>query len=156
MDHSPALTPSVCNNGALRRATRRLGQFYDDALAPSGLRATQFSLLAQVRRADRPAMSDLAEMVVMDLSALGHTLKPLVRAGFVRLMPDERDRRTKRVVLTDAGMQKLREATRLWRAMQDRFDAAFGADEAARLRTTLDYLAGEAFADALMGVRGAS
>lgn len=37
-----------CNNSMLRRASRMLGQVYDDALAPSGLRATQFGLLAQI------------------------------------------------------------------------------------------------------------
>ncbi|TGT34867.1 MarR family transcriptional regulator, partial [Mesorhizobium sp. M8A.F.Ca.ET.167.01.1.1] len=36
---------SRCNNATLRRAARRLGRFYDDALAPSGLKGTQFGLL---------------------------------------------------------------------------------------------------------------
>ncbi|TJW81943.1 MAG: MarR family transcriptional regulator, partial [Mesorhizobium sp.] len=39
---------SRCNNATLRRAARRLGRFYDDALAPSGLKGTQFGLLYQI------------------------------------------------------------------------------------------------------------
>ena len=40
--------PSPCNNAMLRRASRMLGQVYDEELAASGLRTTQHSLLAQI------------------------------------------------------------------------------------------------------------
>lgn len=36
---------ALCNNLALRKAARYLGATYDKALAPVGLRATQFSIL---------------------------------------------------------------------------------------------------------------
>ena len=47
-DKGLSITP--CNNAAIRQAARMLGQLYDDALAPSGLRATQHTLLKTVRR----------------------------------------------------------------------------------------------------------
>ena len=37
-----------CTNNALRRAARRLGQLYDEALAPIGLKVTQAGVLAQI------------------------------------------------------------------------------------------------------------
>jgi hypothetical protein len=40
----------VCTNTSLRRAARRLGNLYDDALAPLGLKATQVGLLADIER----------------------------------------------------------------------------------------------------------
>ncbi|MGH8850121.1 MAG: hypothetical protein ACREYD_03915, partial [Casimicrobiaceae bacterium] len=40
----------ACACGRLRRAARALTQLYDDAMAPSGLRITQFSLLRTVAR----------------------------------------------------------------------------------------------------------
>ncbi len=86
-----------CNNSMLRRASRMLGQLYDDELAPSGLRATQHGLLAQIHIMGAPTLRDLAAEIVMDLSALGHTLKPLVRDGYVALVPDKEDRRVKHV-----------------------------------------------------------
>ena len=73
---------SLCNNAALRRAARRLGQLYDDQLTPSGLRTTQHGLLAQIEVMGSPALGELADMV-MDASALSHTLRPLTRDGLV-------------------------------------------------------------------------
>ncbi|WP_336490213.1 MarR family winged helix-turn-helix transcriptional regulator [Methylobacterium nigriterrae] len=142
--------PSLCSNAVLRQAMRSLGQLYDDALAPSGLRATQHGLLATIAALGSPTMGALAEALVMDLSGLGHTLKPLARDGYVRLVPDERDRRARRVSLSDAGRAKLGETTALWRAAQDRFEAAFGPIEAAHLRRVLGHLASREFRDAFL------
>jgi len=139
---------SYCNNAALRKATRRLGQLYDDVLAPSGLKATQCTLLIQIRALGQGTLRELASSLVMDQSALGHTLKPLIRDGLVALAPDPHDRRVKRVVLTDAGVRKFEEALTLWRAAQDRFESAYGRKKAEQLRSVLNFVASEAFADA--------
>src|SRR5688572_2875489 len=74
---------SRCNNATLRRAARKLGQFYDDIVAPSGLKATQQGLLYQIHATGQPTMGEIAAALIMDLSALGHTLKPLIRDGYV-------------------------------------------------------------------------
>ncbi|MEH3145165.1 MAG: MarR family winged helix-turn-helix transcriptional regulator [Methylobacterium frigidaeris] len=143
--------PHPCSNAALRRATRRLGQLYDDALAPAGLKATQFGLLAQIRLLDQPSMGDLAAAMVMDLSALGHTLRPLARDGLVALTVDPRDRRSRRVAVTAAGEARFREAFRLWREVQARFERTFGAEKSALLRGLLDEIAAPPFAAAFAG-----
>ncbi|CCV08696.1 Quorum sensing regulator [Mesorhizobium metallidurans STM 2683] len=135
----PGLT--LCNNAMLRRATRKLGQFYDDVLAPSGLKATQQGLLYQIHIGDDPAMGAIAAALIMDLSALGHTLKPLIRDGYVETFADKDDRRIKRVRLTPRGLVKLDEAMKLWSLAQQRFEAMVGKDEAARLRAALDDIA---------------
>ncbi|TIX32676.1 MAG: MarR family transcriptional regulator, partial [Mesorhizobium sp.] len=83
---------TLCSNAMLRRATRKLGQFYDYVLAPSGLKATQQGLLYQIHIGDEPAMGDIAAALVMDLSALGHTLKPLIRDGYLETFTDPDDR----------------------------------------------------------------
>ncbi len=105
---------SLCNNATLRRATRKLGQFYDDVLAPSGLKATQQGLLYQIHVGEEPAMGAIAAALIMDLSALGHTLKPLIRDGYIETFADPDDRRIKRVRLTPQGLAKLDEAMKLW------------------------------------------
>ena len=99
--------PSPCNNAMLRRASRMLGQVYDEELAASGLRTTQHSLLAQIDKMKGPTLRELATEIVMDLSALGHTLKPLIRDRYVILVPDKDDRRVKHVTLTRSGKSKL-------------------------------------------------
>ena len=140
--------PVDCSNTGLRKATRRLGQLFDDVLEPSALKATQHSLLAHIAALEAPTMKMLAGSLVMDLSALGHTLKPLERDGFVTLARDKRDKRSKRVTLTTAGKVKLEEATELWRLAQGRFEAAFGPRKAQKLRKALNLLASEDFDEA--------
>jgi DNA-binding MarR family transcriptional regulator len=133
--------PTRCSNAALRRATRSVGQLYDEALAPCGLRTTQYGLLAKIRGLGTPTMGELAEAMVMDLSGLAHTLKPLSRDGYVSVVPDPWDRRARRIALTETGAAKLAEATPLWRAAQARFEAAFGSERAELLRALLHELA---------------
>jgi DNA-binding MarR family transcriptional regulator len=134
-----------CNNAALRKAARRLGRLYDAALQPSGLRATQYILLAQIYDLGCPTMADLADSLIMDLSATRHSLEPLVRDRLVRLRVDEKDRRARRVTLTPAGIAKFKEAMQLWRKAQDRFERAFGSARASKLRSELSALSSEPF-----------
>lgn len=150
----PALAISnFCNNGALRRATRHLSQLFDDVLAPSGLRAAQHGLLYYIYELHGPTMKELAEALVMDLSALGHTLKPLARDGFVELVADERDRRAKRVFLTHQGQTKLAQTVELWRVAQQRVETVLGVDEARRMREMLATVASKDFGDAFRAGR---
>ena len=141
------IDPNYCNNVVLRQAARRMGQLYDDVITPSGMRATQNGLLAQINHMDEPTMRELADALVMDLSALGHALKPLTRDGWVELVPDARGPRAKRVRLTALGIGKLEEAMLLWKVAQDSFEAAFGAERAQELRSVLSYIASEEFAE---------
>ncbi|TPN85739.1 winged helix-turn-helix transcriptional regulator [Mesorhizobium sp. CU2] len=141
MDKAQSPGFSRCNNATLRRAARSLGRFYDDALAPSGLKGTQFGLLFQIHVSDEPAMSTVADALIMDLSALGHTLKPLVRDGYVESFADPNDRRVKRLRLTPQGQAKLDEALILWSVAQQQFEAKVGVEQAAKLRAALDAVA---------------
>ncbi|MEX2691054.1 MarR family winged helix-turn-helix transcriptional regulator [Rhizobium mongolense] len=137
---------AYCSNSALRRATRQLGQLYDDVLAPSGLKATQYGLLSQIHFNGNPSLKSLADGLVMDLSALGQTLKPLIRDGLLELVPDEKDRRVKRAGLTEIGVEKWQEAHLLWREAHSRFDNAFGEEESAALRNAMNRIASPDFA----------
>ncbi|WP_199902498.1 MarR family winged helix-turn-helix transcriptional regulator [Azospirillum sp. B4] len=143
-----------CTNTAVRRAARRLGQLYGDVTAPTGLTSPQQILLSHLKLAagwaDPAAttLQHLAAAMVMDLSALGHTLKPLIRDGYVELVPDARDRRVKRARLTEKGEAKQAEGLALWRVAQARFNALFGPEEAAALRRALAVVASDEFAEA--------
>jgi DNA-binding MarR family transcriptional regulator len=137
-----------CNATALRKATRRVSQLYDTVLAPTGLRSTQRSILMHIARAGTPTMGDLAAALVLDRSALAHNLKPLERDGLVVVAPDEADRRSRRVALTEAGEQKLKASLELWKDAQRRFEAAFGPERASSLRDTLAVVASAELASA--------
>src|SRR5580658_6718674 len=72
-----------CHCTELRKASRRISQLYDTALAPSGLKTTQRAILAEIGRSEPTTVGALAEALVMDSGALTHTLKPLERAGLL-------------------------------------------------------------------------
>jgi DNA-binding MarR family transcriptional regulator len=141
----PATT--VCNTGALRRASRRLSQLYDDVLAPTGLRITQYALLNQIDRTGPAALSELAAYMVMDRSTLGHNLRPLERDGLVELLVDPDDRRSRLIGLTRAGRERLKEARPYWKKANERFENAFGSERAASLRALLQEVYSSDFVD---------
>lgn len=121
--------------------------YSSDELAASGLRTTQHSLLAQIDKMNGPTLRVLATELVMDLSALGHTLKPLIRDTYIILVPDKDDRRVKHVTLTKSGKSKLKHS-KLWARAQQRFEAVFGDERAVQLRDVLDELSSETFRQA--------
>jgi DNA-binding MarR family transcriptional regulator len=136
---------SACTCGSLRKASRRISQFYDTALAPVGIKSTQYSILSEVDRGSLEGpvtMCELATSMVMDRSTLGHNLKPLERDDLVvlRLAPD--DRRKRYVELTKKGRSTLQRARRLWRHAEGRFETIFGKEPAAELRAVLLSIAG--------------
>ena len=129
-----------CNCAAIRMAARKVTQLYDQALAPSGLRITQYPVLSWLATAGPMTMNVLAERLVMDRATLGHNLRPLQAQGLVTLATG-RDRRSRVVTLTEAGKRKLAEARPAWRAAQRTFEAAFGKEDSAALRATMVRLA---------------
>ena len=72
---------SECFATAARKASRRLTQFYDDALEPCGLRSTQYAMLNELARsAHPPTLAELASALVSDRSSVGHNSEA-ARAG---------------------------------------------------------------------------
>src|SRR5580698_3447889 len=134
----PGCRASECFATAARKASRRLTQFYDDALEPSGLRSTQYAILTELARSGAPpTLAELASALVSDRSAVGHNLRPLIRDGYVALEPGAEDRRERRIVLTPQGQSKYHEARALWQTAQNEFLAAYGKDHSESLRAAL-------------------
>src|SRR5438046_10240136 len=105
---SATATPSPeCNCLALRQAARHVTQFYDQCLAPSGLRTTQLSILAKLKRLGPLTINALARELVMDRTTLGRTMLPLERDGLIAIKDGALDRRSKQVHLTKSGVEAL-------------------------------------------------
>lgn len=136
---------AYCNGYALRQATRHVSQFYDQVLAPSGLRATQYTMLVEIAERGPIALLPLAEHMVMDRATLGHNLRPLASSGYITVKVGD-DRRSREVSLTEAGRRILAEATPLWQRAHDAFEAAIGTEQAAHLRKVLGRVAEASFA----------
>src|SRR5215831_11228066 len=100
METDTRLKPELCNCLALRQASRRVTQFYDQFLTAAGLRTTQFSILARLRRLGPTTISVLAADLVMDRTTLGRNLQPLEREGLVAVVKGREDRRSREIRLT--------------------------------------------------------
>ena len=104
---------------ALRHATRVLTAVYDAALARSGLRVTQYSILARLGRLGPMPVSRLAAEAALDRSTMGRNLDPLERRGLVRIEVGNADRRERIACLTAAGQAAVEAARPYWRGAQD-------------------------------------
>ncbi|MEQ8397438.1 MarR family winged helix-turn-helix transcriptional regulator [Thalassobaculum sp.] len=125
-----------CTCAALRRTARRMTQIYDDALKPTGLKLTQYSLLAMLAQAGEPSITDLADLMMMDRTTLTRNLRPLQAAGWVRLGTGG-DKRSRSVVLTAKGESTLQAARPVWRQAEASIRGKLGADGGRQLRRLL-------------------
>ncbi|ARU06088.1 MarR family transcriptional regulator [Comamonas serinivorans] len=119
-----------CNCFLIRSLSRKITQLYDDVLAPSGLRGTQFSLMLTARKGldGAPAsVSALADRLNTDRTTLTRNLRILQAAGHIELVAG-RDARSKCVQLTPAGEAALSHAQTLWREAQREVRTRCGDD----------------------------
>lgn len=121
----------------LRQAARAVTQFYDRALESTGLRITQFSILAVLRVAAPASINQLAELLVMDRTTLSRNVDLLEEEGLAERRRSPEDGRKREVLLTDAGREKLEEAYPRWRRAQQRVEEALGDAEIDGLREQL-------------------
>src|SRR5580704_4674883 len=106
--------PAGCNCLALRQASRHVTQFYDQFLAPSGLRTTQYSILARLQRKGPMTINALAAEMVMDRTTLGRNILPLQRDGLIAVGRGKSDRRSKELCLTPSGAARWRRTSKAW------------------------------------------
>ena len=114
---------------------------YDRELAPTGLRLTQYSLLATLRREGGDtgiAVSDLAAAMDMDRTTLTRNLRPLLDQGLVELGADESDARVRRALITASGRAAFGEAQPYWRGAQAFVNRTLGEGDVAALHAWLD------------------
>lgn len=100
---------------ATQRAARALARQFDIALRPVGLTNGQFSLMMSLNRPDPPTLGSAATFLAMDRTTLTANLKPLERRGLIEIVPDPKDRRGRRLRLTDAGRRVLHDALPIWK-----------------------------------------
>lgn len=125
-----------CTCFNLRKATRAVTQFDDDALRPARLRVTQFSLLGVIDAFGTASISDLAREAVMDRTTLTRNLAVLEEEGLIHVEPGQ-DARVRQVSLTPAAHARLAEAHRHWAAAQTHMTDALGREGVRRLLADL-------------------
>ena len=120
----------------VRKAARAITKLYEEVLRPSGLRATQFSLLMTTRVMGPVTVVKLAQVTVMDRTTLTRNLQILEKRGLITIKPGE-GRREREVSLTAAGLEVLTEAVPLWEEAQKRVKKGLGAERLHNLMSDL-------------------
>jgi DNA-binding MarR family transcriptional regulator len=122
-----------CYCATLRQAARAVTAVYEEALAESGLRSTQFTALELLKTAPRLTTTDVAGAMGMDQTTATRTLALIKKAGLAVDSPGS-DRRERRWALTAAGEATLQRVRPKWEAAQATLEKRLGRSEAAALK----------------------
>lgn len=118
-----ACADCACFN--VRKAARVITQTFDEIMQPSGVRATQFTILVMIASSDAATLSELADKLVMDRTTLTRNLRPLQKQGLIKDVTGA-DRRTRSINLTSKGFKVVLEALPLWKKAQARITRYLG------------------------------
>jgi DNA-binding MarR family transcriptional regulator len=131
-DRKLAEMARTCACFNFRKASRSVTQFFDQILAPTGLRSTQLVILITAQLLGPSSIARLARELVMDRSTLTRNLKPLLKMGMVRFTHDESGKQ-KTVELTVDGQGALLKSAPYWEQAQSHLIGRFGIDTWNRL-----------------------
>jgi DNA-binding MarR family transcriptional regulator len=135
LDRACRKMAATCACFHLRRAARAVTLRYDRVLAPSGLKATHLTLLSAIALRAGANLADLADVLVVEPSALSRNVALLKRRRLVKTTVGD-DKRARMVALTDLGRAALARALPLWTAAQAEIEAGLARE----LRATLAML----------------
>ncbi len=129
--------PQGCTNLKIRQLGRMVARHYDQHLAATGLKNTQYALLSHVVKLGPIRPGDLARRLQMDASTLTRNLQPMVAQGWLVVGAGD-DARSRLVDVTDAGRAKRTEGQRAWRSAQTSLNQKLGLEQVAALHALLD------------------
>lgn len=127
-----AVGPSVCTCVNLRRASRAITRVYDKALEGSGLKVTQYSILANIKRSGPINVSNLSRILKLERTTLVRNLKSLEAAGYVEESASS-DPRERVLAISETGRAVVDAATPLWQAVQRQVREHLGDEQLERL-----------------------
>ena len=110
---------------SFRRASRALTQLYEEALRPTGLRATQFTVLQALSITGEVTQGELGQILAMDSTTLTRTLAIMSRHGWIAKRRGE-DRREWRMRLSKSGEAQFKQALPHWERAQTRLRRQLG------------------------------
>ena len=104
----------TCACSALRRASRAVTQHYERHFRGSGLRATQFTILATLAQTGPLSISELSARLGLERTTLSRNLGLIEDKGWISAL-DHEDQRVRRISLTPKGMKKASAALVVWK-----------------------------------------
>jgi DNA-binding MarR family transcriptional regulator len=139
MREKAQLIARECGGYSVRRAARVVATIYNQAIDPSGLSSTQFSLLNAIYLMQPVGINQLAESMLTDRTTLTRNLARMSNNRLVKEV-NEQDRRRHVVSLTSEGESSLRQAQELWSIAQQKVENQLGTARIKRLRSDLKLL----------------
>lgn len=128
----------VCRN--LRMTTRITTQYFDQIFQAVELPVTQFALLADIASHENIAISELAEILLMDQTTVTRNIEILRKKGYVNVRTDDNDSRKKCISISDSGENKLNEAIPVWNNVHYLLEQEIGTKKLEEFLETLEQI----------------
>ena len=127
------LQPLPCYCATLRQAARAATSFYEEALAGSGIRATQFTILQVLKTAPGLQTTEVGQLIGIDQTTATRTLALMKKS---KLIGDSTgtDRRERRWRLTALGEATLSRIQPKWQRAQAMVEKRLGRAGARALK----------------------
>ena len=118
---------------ASRQAARRITRLYDSRMQPSGIRATQFTILSQLMLRGEMPIGKLASILGMERTTLTRNLTLLEQQKWISSKAGD-DPRSRMIAITAQGRGMVRRGFPYWSKAQALVGKMLGADGQAALK----------------------
>jgi DNA-binding MarR family transcriptional regulator len=133
-----AAGPRGCTNLKLKQASRCVARHFEAHVGPTGLKATQYSLLSHVVKLGPIGAGELAAVMRLDPSTLSRNLQPLIDKDWVQVRAGVDDARSRVVEATETGLALRVSAQQAWKRGQLALNQRLGEARVAALHALLD------------------
>ena len=133
-DTNDYMAAAGCFCLAARQAARKITRLYDSCMQPSGIRATQFTILSQLMLRGEMPVGKLAGILGMERTTLTRNLAPLEQQRWIAITPGD-DPRARLLSITAQGRGVVRRGFPYWSKAQAHVANLLGADGEAALKT---------------------
>ena len=121
-----ALDPCVCIS--TRKAANALTNLYDEALAKTGIKITQYSLMKNIHHSTEMTINELAKATKLNRTTLTRNLAILEKENLIEIASDDDDLRKSIVKLSNNGQKVLKKAQASWEEVQNKTKKVLGKD----------------------------
>src|SRR5215471_10127896 len=122
----------TCVAVRLRLLNRVVTSFYDEALRPLGLKASQLNILIVTAKLGLARPAQVCEILQLGTSTLSRNVKPLQAHGWLEFVPEE-DARAQPFRLTAQGKRLIEKAVPAWHEAQSQATDLLGDEGIALL-----------------------
>ncbi|MFW9928836.1 MAG: MarR family winged helix-turn-helix transcriptional regulator [Candidatus Thorarchaeota archaeon] len=138
IDYASIIMSCMCTN--LRITARIISQIYDQELSSIKIKATQFTLLVAIAYRKSITITDLSEMLGMDITSLSRGLKILEKNDYIHISTNKDDKRSKNVTVTEDGKKIIVKAIPMWTRAQQKVERKYSKDKMKDILSNLNLL----------------